>query len=266
MAFRTPIPQFLDIDFMNNGEILNAANLNDRMLHKLDDKCEFLRSNLNVEVEASSRLAGLVGEDYRDSNLVPCWANSYNFGSTVNHHSAIEALDRAVSQIDASGTSDTVRLNNLDVYTGEPSASALNPSWLTPFAFPQSSNHHDAIQGLDDVASTHSSAISVLDSRADALDSQMTVRITEITSLQGDVGTLQSGQSTLDSQMDTAHSQLSILIPLTNVTHESRLDDLTSRMVVQESSTSLLNDSMIRVTSTINYLFSNIHSLAKPFP
>jgi len=256
MVLRAPIPQFLAIDFMNDGEILTSANLNDRMLHKLDDKCEFLKSNLEVEVAASSRLALLVGEDYRDSNLFPCWVNSYNFGSQVNHHSAIEGLDRNVSRIDIGASSHTTRLNNVDIYIGEPSGSALNPSWLTPNAFALGASHHDAIQGLDDFAQANRASILTLATGQDSLDTDMATRVLEITALQGDVGALQTttGATGLTSQVDTSHSQLSLLIPLATVEHTLSIIDHEARLVTIEVSQISQTSNIERLKSQLNFL------------
>jgi len=272
MVLRTPIPQFLDIDFMNDGEILTSANLNDRMLHKLDDKCEFLKSNLEAEVDASSRLALLVGEDYRDSELFPCWVNSYNFGSQVSHHSAIEGIDRNVSRIDINASSHTTRLNNVDIYIGEPSGSALTPSWLTPNAFALAASHHDAIQGLDDYAKANRDSILTLATGQDNLDTSMSVRITDITNLTIDVGALQTttgtGATGLTSRVDTSHSQLSLLIPLATVEHTLSIIDHETRLVTIEVSQISQTSNIERLKSQINFLRTDAgvgHSLA-PIP
>jgi len=192
MTFRTPIPQFIAIDFMNNGEILNAANLNDRMLHKLDDKSEFLRSNLDVEVTKSTRIADLVGEDYDGIETTPCWTTNHNFTSTATHHLAIEGLDTNLSRVDASSTDQTNRLANNDVYVGEDSNTPGTPTWLTPNAFPLGSNHHAAIQGLDDYAKVTRNTTDSLTAGQDILDIQMLTRIGEIGGLTTDLGALQA--------------------------------------------------------------------------
>ena len=192
MTFRTPIPQFIAIDFMNDGEILNATNLNDRMLHKLDDKAEFLRSNLDIEVVKSTRIADLVGEDYDGIDVTPCWATNHNYLATDTHHLAIEGLDANLSRVDLASTDQTNRLNNNDVYVGEDSNTAGTPTWLSPNAFALTSSHHAAIQALDTYAKANRDSIDSLDTGQDTLDAQMLVRINEIGLLNIDVGALQT--------------------------------------------------------------------------
>lgn len=256
MAFRTPVPSFVAVNFVENGEQGNQTVLN-RPMHALDDKIQYVYESLLTEVTASSRLANMVGEDYRNSCSasfpdLPCWTSPVNFGANVNHHSAIEALDVAVGANDTKVSTIEFQLGNIVLDIGEDPNNPAFPDWETTrtvFAIQQNDTHHQAIERLDIEASRIDSVVTNNISRISTAESLLDFHGSHLSTLDSRLSLTRSVVSTIDSQLDITNSQLDITNSQAAITN-SQLSITNSAVSVLESQISIMQTQISCIIAT----------------
>ena len=220
MATRTPSPVWSNVNFIEDGEKGNQSVLN-RPLYVLDDKAEYLDSNLEELTSNVSCFCEKVGEtlgsDCSTGSCIPCWTSPSYFGANDTYKEAITALDAGLYVADQSLAESAVQaLQSLYGYTG---LSYLSTNDLfTGQSYIDGMDHHDALISLDDnlyvvsvLGSTHDISIGNLETSAASMTTAIASNAADIASNDTEISSIVSINTVQNNNIDSIVSLISDL-------------------------------------------------------